>query len=350
MTNFPRLPGPPADDARSVERRLYALERAPRSGGVGPTGPTGPGGGATGPTGRTGATGPTGPTGATGATGGGATGATGPTGPSGTNGTNGADGNLWRSGSADPPASGTGNTNDYYLVTGGAGNGRVYHKVAGTWILESSILGPTGPSGSTGGTGPTGATSMVPGPTGPTGSTGPTGLTGIGTTGPSGPTGPTGRTGPTGPTGATPMLGVHVYAPSTIDIISNSGSDPASIGGASLPSVTVGASARVLATITGFGYFPGNGGLVGMAVDVGGQYTTTPTSMISVLMNEVNAFAVQVVLQLPSSAGTYVIAPVFVMPDGDTGTVYASEVDVFQTGSGGTNFSDGPVVLRYEIL
>lgn len=98
---------------------------------------------------KDGAVGPTGPTGATGATG-----STGAAGTNGTNGTNGVDGATWYTG-VGAPSGGTGVNNDLYINTS---NGDYYKKIAGSWVLQANLTGPTGATGPTGPTGATGAT------------------------------------------------------------------------------------------------------------------------------------------------------------------------------------------------
>jgi hypothetical protein len=92
--------------------------------------------GSKGDTGPTGTTGPTGPAGATGSSGSsGATGVTGSSGSNGKDGTNGSNGATWYSGSGAPSNS-SGSNGDYYLDTS---TNAVYHKVSGSWVLQSTL-------------------------------------------------------------------------------------------------------------------------------------------------------------------------------------------------------------------
>lgn len=109
------------EDFDTLSNRVNSLNTGSSGGGggtsivtVGPIGPAGPAG----PPGRDGTDGIQGPAGAPGAT--------------------------WYSGAGNP-SSGIGSNNDYYLDTG---DGDVFKKVAGSWVLQGNIRGPTGASGS----------------------------------------------------------------------------------------------------------------------------------------------------------------------------------------------------------
>jgi hypothetical protein len=78
------------------------------------------------------------------------TGNTGAKGDTGNTGATGDPGAVWRTGSG-APSDGLGINGDYYLDT--AGNGNVYKKATGTYTLQCSILGPQGNTGSTGAAG-----------------------------------------------------------------------------------------------------------------------------------------------------------------------------------------------------
>lgn len=107
----------------------------------------GSGGSVLGQQGPKGEKGDTGDTGATGATG--TTGATGQTGATGAAGAAGKDGSVWYNGTGNPSAK-IGVNGDYYL---NLGNGDVYNKIAGSWVLVANIKGTTGATGETGATG-----------------------------------------------------------------------------------------------------------------------------------------------------------------------------------------------------
>lgn len=107
------------DDFNTLSRQVANLPTSSGGGGgssvvvEGPQGPPGP----TGPPGRDGTDGIQGPAGAAGAT--------------------------WLSGAGNP-GSGIGTNGDYYLDTG---DGDVFKKIAGSWVLQGNIRGPTGASG-----------------------------------------------------------------------------------------------------------------------------------------------------------------------------------------------------------
>jgi DNA-binding beta-propeller fold protein YncE len=74
---------------------------------------------------------------------------TGPAGPQGPAGIPGANGATWYEGDGAPAA--TGNNNDFYLnLATGAGDGDVYQKQAGAWVIVGNIKGPKGDTGPAG--------------------------------------------------------------------------------------------------------------------------------------------------------------------------------------------------------